>query len=126
MSTESAAPAATGITALVVIPAGLAEIVHLPLDGDERHRTIGRLVGGPLEAVGGPDWVAYLNAEALRLGLYPNPRAHEAAVALGWRPAPGDQLRGVALFCGRADTGEADVPQRILDVMTRISVQVHQ
>lgn len=71
-------------------------------------------VGGYLEAIHGPDWIAYCDEDGKLKGLERNEPATKTARYFGWKGA--DVLVGPVVFMG--DDGSSvdiDLPQRIQD-----------
>lgn len=82
------------ITVVVVPPVGPAETHEL--DQDCLLQNLQELVGGYIESISGPGWVAYLNENGKLDGLPANDRATRVISALGyfW-----DRTSRSALWC---------------------------
>src|SRR5262245_34522191 len=92
---------------ILVPPQGAAKVVQV----DTRSlAALQGLVGGYIEAIGGPGWSAYLDEEGKIKGLPVNMLATYYAVKLGWVGMPNDMLVGPVLFCGQADANGYDTP----------------
>jgi hypothetical protein len=103
-------PPNTGPRILRIDPDGTPQVYRLPRGGAFMMRAIQHIVGGYFEAIGGRDWVVYVNEDGKRLAQQPNPKASALAMLLGFNFRPGDGLSGPAVFLGRRGTQETDIP----------------
>lgn len=97
--------------ALVVEASGESRLVELPDDDASQLHALQRLVDGYIEAVGGPDWVVYVNEEGKLDGLPVNARATAVVETLLPGFSAHDVLVGTAVFLGRDGEDETHVPQ---------------
>lgn len=102
------------VRALVVTPDGSARLIPVEVNLS----ALQSVVGGYLEAVSlRADCHAYCNEEGKLLGLPVNGTATVLAGRLGWPGVGSDVLCGPVLFLGSdSDGGEADVPERVVDL----------
>jgi hypothetical protein len=111
---------AQGALALVIRPIVTqgGALVRLPANELAASTMIHDLIGGHIEAIGGPDWIAYTAEDERHFpgGLMPNLHADALARVLGFDFMHGDYAKGVVVFLGRRGLGNADVPQRVLDL----------
>jgi hypothetical protein len=110
-----------GALALVIRPIvtqGAAALVRLPASELAASTMIHDLIGGYYEAIGGADWIAYTAEDERHFpdGLLPNLHADALARVLGFGFTGGDYAKGTLVFLGRRGAGNADVPQRIIDL----------
>lgn len=103
-----------GLLALVIVPDGTTRTERLPGSPARAAAELTVIVGGPLEAILGPDWCAYLDEEGHRHNAPINYLADTLARQLGWRAHPGTFLAGPVAFLGRSGADETDVPPAVL------------
>lgn len=104
----------SGPVALIVRPDGSAALTPLPDHPARAAQAISDAIGGPLEAILGADWCAYVDEHYLDHGSPVNGPGDHLARLLGWRSHPGEILCGPVVFLGRRGHDETDVPDRVL------------
>jgi len=118
----------TGPLALVIQPGGSVATERLTGNPAAASARLNTIIGGHYEAITGhyeaitgrnaawEVWIAYVLEDDRDAppGYGPNPKADTIARQLGWQPAPGDYVKGVAVFFGVNGIDEADCPDTIL------------
>jgi len=111
----------TGPLALVIQPGGSVATERLTGNPAAASARLNTIIGGHYEAITSRNaawevWIAYVLEDDRDAppGYGPNPKADTIARQLGWQPAPGDYVKGVAVFFGVNGIDEADCPDTIL------------
>lgn len=109
-----------GPRALLIQADGQGSMITLPANPAAAASAIAGLIGGTVDTVFGAGWCAYVCRHGLNQDMPWNAQADAIARALQVHFTTGARLRGPAVFVGRVQAADADVPETVL-TMARVA-----